>query len=91
VAAWEAQVYVTFKRGVLDPQGEAARGALGALGFGEVSDVRVGKYMVIRLDAAGEAEARRRVDEMCRRLLANPVIEDYRFDLALAPAGGAGK
>lgn len=89
MAAWQAQVYVTFKRGVLDPQGEATRGALGALGFGEVSDVRMGKYMELRLGAADEAEARRRVDEMCRRLLANPVIEDYRFDLA--PAGGSGK
>jgi phosphoribosylformylglycinamidine synthase subunit PurS len=86
---WQAQVYVTFKRGVLDPQGEAIRGALGALGFDSVADVRMGKYMQIRLDAADETEARQRVDEMCRRLLANPVIEVYRFDLARD--GEAGK
>lgn len=86
---WQAQVFVTFKRGVLDPQGEAIRGALGALGFDGVEQVRTGKYMQVRLRAADEAEVRRRVDEMCRRLLANPVIEEYRFDLA--PAGEAGK
>lgn len=86
---WQAQVYVTFKRGVLDPQGEAVRGALGALGFDAVEQVRTGKYMQVRLRAADEAEARQHVDEMCRRLLANPVIEDYHFDLA--PAGEAGK
>jgi len=81
---WQAEVYVTFKRGVLDPQGDAIRGALAALGYDTVSGVRVGKYMRLDLAAASEAEARARVDEMCRRLLANTVIEDYRIELAPA-------
>lgn len=84
---WQAEVYVTFKRGVLDPQGEAIRGALATLGHDSVNSVRVGKYIRLELEAAGEAEARSAVEEMCRRLLANPVIEDYRVELA--PAGEA--
>jgi phosphoribosylformylglycinamidine synthase PurS subunit len=76
-----ARVIVTPKPVVNDPQGITVRQGLATLGFGEVSDVRVGKYIELRLDAANEGEARDRVDAMCRRLLANHVIEDYRFDL----------
>jgi phosphoribosylformylglycinamidine synthase len=77
-----AQVYITPKRGILDPQGMAIQRSLHSLGFGEVTDVRLGKYLEIRL-APGSLEAvRGRVDEMCRRLLANGVIEDYRFEVA---------
>lgn len=75
------KVYVTLKRGVLDPQGETVRGALESLGFVGVQDVRIGKFMVISLNGASREEAARRVEEMCKRLLANPVIEDYRFEL----------
>jgi phosphoribosylformylglycinamidine synthase subunit PurS len=81
----EARVYVTLKKGVLDPQGDTVRSALEALGFTGVSDVRIGKFMVLTLDAASRAEVEARVHEMCRQLLANPVIEDYRFDLADSP------
>jgi len=88
---WQAEVYVTFKRGVLDPQGEAIRSSLVALGFGGVGDVRTGKYMQIRIDAPSREEAAERLDEMCRRLLANTVIEDYRFELRPAAGGGAGR
>jgi phosphoribosylformylglycinamidine synthase len=76
-----ARVVVTPKAVVNDPQGVTVRQGLEHLGFGEVRDVRIGKYIEIRLDAPSEEEARRRIDEMCRRLLANDVIEDYRFDL----------
>jgi phosphoribosylformylglycinamidine synthase subunit PurS len=76
-----AKVYVTLKRGVLDPQGETVKGALEALGFAGVQDVRIGKFMVITLNGVSREEAARRVDEMCKKLLANPVIEDYRFEL----------
>ena len=75
------RVYVTLKRGVLDPQGSAVGRALRSMGYDEVEDVRLGKYieMTIR-DGQDEAQARSRLEEMCRRLLANTVIEDYRFE-----------
>ena len=76
-----ARVVVMPKPVVNDPQGVTVRQGLASLGFGEVADVRVGKYIEVRLDGGSAAEARARVDEMCRRLLANQVIEDYRFDL----------
>ena len=76
-----ARIVVTPKPVVNDPQGVTVRQGLAALGFGEVSDVRVGKYIEVRLDASNEREARERVDAMCRRLLANHVIEDYRFEV----------
>ena len=76
-----ARVYVTPKRGILDPQGKAVQQALHALGFGEVQDVKVGKYIELRLrDATGDA-AGGRVREMCERLLANGVIEDFRVEV----------
>ncbi len=76
-----AKVIVTPKPVVNDPQGVTVRQGLAALGFGEVSDVRIGKYIEISLDASSEREARERVDAMCQRLLANHVIEDYRFEV----------
>ena len=76
-----ARVYVTLKPTVNDPQGLTVRGGLHSLGFAEVESVRVGKYMEIRLQAPDRAQAERQVAEMCRLLLANPVIEDYRFQL----------
>ncbi len=76
----KAQVYVTFKAGVLDPQGEAVRGALSSLGFKGVNDVRVGKFIEIELEDAEDVHAD--LDKMCRDLLANPVIEDYRIEMA---------
>ena len=76
-----ARVYVTLKTTVNDPQGLTVRGGLHSLGFAEVENVRAGKYMEIRLLAGDRAQAERQVAEMCRLLLANPVIEDYRFEL----------
>jgi phosphoribosylformylglycinamidine synthase len=76
-----AKVYVTLKRGILDPQGETVKGALETLGFAEVQDVRIGKFMVVTLNGVSREEAANRVEEMCKRLLANPVIEDFRFEL----------
>ena len=75
-----AKVYVTPKPGVLDPAGKAIEGALHSLGFDEARDVRLGKYIELRIDADAE-QARGRLDDMCRKLLANGVIEDYRFEL----------
>ncbi|HEX5480870.1 MAG TPA: phosphoribosylformylglycinamidine synthase subunit PurS [Dehalococcoidia bacterium] len=76
-----ARVYVTLKPTVNDPQGLTIRGGLHALGFASVDSVRAGKYMEIRLDAPARAAAEAQVTEMCRKLLANPVIEDFRFEL----------
>jgi phosphoribosylformylglycinamidine synthase len=76
-----AKVYVTPKPGVLDPAGKAIEQALHALGFAEATDVRLGKYIEMRIDGdAGEVTGR--LDDMCRKLLANGVIEDYRFEVS---------
>jgi len=77
----KAKIYVTLKKGVLDPQGKAITASLGHIGIGGVEDVRVGKYMELRLQGMEKEEARRRLDEACRRLLANTVIEDYRIEV----------
>jgi phosphoribosylformylglycinamidine synthase len=88
-----ARVTVMPKPVVNDPQGVTVKHGLNSLGFAEVSDVRVGKHIEVTLNASTEEEGRARVEEMCRKLLANGVIEDYRFEVAdggeasLAPAG----
>lgn len=76
----KARVVVTLKKSVLDPQGLAVSRALGTLGFSEVNDVRLGKIIELDLDAKDAAEARRRVEQMCEKLLANTVIEEYRVE-----------
>ena len=76
-----ARVIVVPKPVVNDPQGLTVKQGLASLGFLEVTDVRVGKYIEVNLEGSSEHEARRRVEEMCRQLLANHVIEDFRFDL----------
>lgn len=76
-----ARVYVTLKPTVNDPQGLTVRDAVHSLGFSNIASVRVGKYLELRLAADDAETARAQVDEVCRKLLANPVIEDYRFDL----------
>lgn len=77
----KATVYVTIKENVLDPQGNAVQGALHSMGFSEVGKVRIGKYMELALDTTDRAEAETRVKAMCEKLLANTVIEDYRYEL----------
>jgi phosphoribosylformylglycinamidine synthase len=76
-----ARVYVTLKPVVNDPQGLTIRGGLHSLGFENVSSVRAGKYLEIRIDRDDRSAAEVEVTEMCRKLLANPVIEDFRFEL----------
>ncbi|MBI4235982.1 MAG: phosphoribosylformylglycinamidine synthase subunit PurS [Chloroflexi bacterium] len=76
-----ARIYVTPKPGVNDPQGLAILGGLHNLGYGAVQRVRAGKYLEVRLDGASVAEAEAKVREMCQRLLANPVIEEFRVDV----------
>jgi phosphoribosylformylglycinamidine synthase len=76
-----ARVIVTPKPVVNDPQGITVRQGLASLGFREVTDVRVGKYIEVKLDASSQSEARQKVEAMCRQLLANQVIEDFRFEI----------
>jgi len=71
-----ARVVVTLKKSVLDPQGQAVSRALGTLGFAEVKDVRLGKIIELDLDARDADEAKKRVEQMCEKLLANTVIEE---------------
>ncbi|MGE5578319.1 MAG: phosphoribosylformylglycinamidine synthase subunit PurS [Syntrophothermus sp.] len=78
---WLARIRVMLKKGVLDPQGKAVLGALRTQGYERVQEVRVGKYLEVRLDEMGRIEAEAEVEEMCRRLLSNPVIEDFAFEL----------
>ena len=76
-----ARVIVTPKPVVNDPQGITVKQGLATLGFREVNDVRIGKYIEMNIDAASERDARERVEAMCKQLLANHVIEDYRFEI----------
>jgi phosphoribosylformylglycinamidine synthase PurS subunit len=76
-----ARVYVTLKPTVNDPQGLTIMGGLHALGFDSVASVRAGKYMEIRLNGADRGAVEAQITDMCRKLLAHPVIEDFRFEL----------
>ncbi len=78
----KAKVHVTLKQGVLDPQGKAVENALSALGFGGVEGVRQGKYIELELSETDPEKAEAEVEEMCKKLLANTVIEDYAIDIA---------
>jgi len=77
----KAKVHVTLKNGVLDPQGKAIGNALHGMGFGAVKDVRQGKYIELELSETDPAKARAEVERMCKQLLANTVIENYRIDV----------
>ena len=78
----KARVHVTLKQGVLDPQGEAVRHALGSLGFDGVGEVRIGKVIEVELGDGDTAAAETRVREMCEKLLANTVIETYAVEVS---------
>jgi phosphoribosylformylglycinamidine synthase len=82
-----ARIVVRLRPGILDPQGTTIRRALEGLGFPEVRDLRVGKVLDLTLEETDAARALQRLDEMCRKLLANPVIEDYTCEVLDAGAG----
>ena len=77
----KAKIHVTLKQGILDPQGKAIEHALDSLGFKNAGNVRVGKYMEVDVNEADRAKADAQVKQMCEKLLANTVIEDYRYEL----------
>ena len=76
-----AKIHITFKDGVLDPQGKAVHHALKDLGYNEVSGIQIGKYLEVRLNGVSREEAETRVKEMCEKLFANTVIESYQYTL----------
>ena len=90
MTTYEVRIEVGHRPGILDPQGGVIERALPALGWGNVSHVRVGKSIRLAVDAADEASARAQVEEMCRRLLANPVIEDFTVEIVSGDGDGDG-
>ncbi|MDI6783407.1 MAG: phosphoribosylformylglycinamidine synthase subunit PurS [bacterium] len=77
---FKVNIYVTLKKSVLDPQGRAVQSALHSLGFKEVAEVRVGRFIQLQIEGKNKKEVQKQVDKMCHQLLSNPVIEDYKFD-----------
>ena len=77
----KAKIHVTLKQGILDPQGKAIEHALDSLGFKHAANVRVGKYMELDIDQTDRAKAEAEVKSMCEKLLANTIIEEYRYEL----------
>jgi phosphoribosylformylglycinamidine synthase len=80
-SVYKANVYVSLKKQVLDPQGKTIQHALHDLGFTSVTSLRYGKFVEVELDSKSREEAAEQLDAICRKLLANPVIEDYRFEI----------
>jgi phosphoribosylformylglycinamidine synthase PurS subunit len=76
------RVYVMPKKAILDPQGKAVAASLHTLGYDEVADARLGKLIELKVESNDAGQIKSRVDEMCRKLLANEIIEDYRFEVA---------
>lgn len=77
----KAKVYITVKKSVSDPQGTTVKHALESLGFKGVSNVRMGKYIELYLNSKSKKTASTEVDRMCKKLLANPIIEEYRYEV----------
>ena len=77
----KAKIHVTLKSGILDPQGRAIQQSLATLGFSSVNDVRVGKFLEVELEDTDQNQAELQLKAMCEKLLANTVIEYYRFEL----------
>jgi len=77
----KAKIIITPKKAVLDPQGKTVQGALAHMGYSGVGAVHVGKYLEIELDGADKESARKQIDDACHKILSNPVIEDYRFEI----------
>jgi phosphoribosylformylglycinamidine synthase subunit PurS len=76
-----AKIYITLKKSISDPQGAALKGALNSMGYDEVADVRIGKLVQIKLGKERNEETERKIKEMCQKLLSNPVIEDFTFEI----------
>lgn len=77
----KAKIIITPKKAVLDPQGKTVQSALAHMGYTEVGAVHVGKYLEVELTGADRDAARKQIDDACHKILSNPVIEDYRFEI----------
>lgn len=87
--SFRAKIYVTLRPSVLDPAGTAVQSGLEHMGYTNVEQVRMGKYIELTIAAADQATAEQQLDRMCDQLLANPVIEVYRYELVTAATAGA--
>ncbi len=76
-----SKIRITLRKSILDPQGKAVQHAIGTMNIGDVKDVRMGKYIELTIDADSENLARAATEEVCKKLLANPVMEDYQFEI----------
>ena len=86
MSTYHAQIYVTLRPSVLDPAGVAIQSGLAHMGYDQVDRVRIGKYIEVTLHATDDEEANQQLDRMCDQLLANPVIENYRFEIQAVAA-----
>ncbi len=77
----KVNVYVTLKEGILDPQGKAVKHSLHTLGYSAVNDVRIGKYIELSFDNSTGADLESQIKEMCNNLLANTIVEDFRYEI----------
>ncbi len=90
MSGYHVSVRITPRPGLLDPEGKAVRGALRSLGFDDVNEVRVGRLIVLDVEAESAAAARERARAMCEKLLANPVTEDFAIEVDAEPAQPVG-
>jgi phosphoribosylformylglycinamidine synthase len=79
---FKAKIKITLRRSILDPQGKAVEHAIQSLGYKDVKDTRIGKYIELLIDSEDRQKAEKAAEEICNKLLANPVMEDYEFELA---------
>jgi phosphoribosylformylglycinamidine synthase subunit PurS len=78
---YSSRIKITLRKSILDPQGKAVEHSIESLGYKNVKDTRIGKYIELKLEAASEDEARKITEEVCKKLLANPVMEDYEYEI----------
>jgi len=78
---YSAKIKITLRKSILDPQGKAVEHSLQSLGYGSIKDTRIGKYVELKIDAGSESEAKKITGEVCDKLLANTVMEDYEYEI----------
>jgi len=78
---YSAKIKVTLRKSILDPQGKAVEHSIQSLGYKNILDTRIGKYIELKINASNDTEAKKITDEVCSKLLANPVMEDYEFEV----------
>jgi phosphoribosylformylglycinamidine synthase len=78
---YSAKIRITLRKSILDPQGKAVEHSIQSLGYKNIKDTRIGKFVELKIDASSENEAKNVTDEICSKLLANPVMEDYDFEI----------